>query len=49
MQVSTLGNQLSSDHKEKIGDTVDQLNKLLDVEVFPICMYLLYVRDSQIA
>eukprot|EP00285_Hemiselmis_virescens_P009345 CAMPEP_0173378456 /NCGR_PEP_ID=MMETSP1356-20130122/1611_1 /TAXON_ID=77927 ORGANISM="Hemiselmis virescens, Strain PCC157" /NCGR_SAMPLE_ID=MMETSP1356 /ASSEMBLY_ACC=CAM_ASM_000847 /LENGTH=263 /DNA_ID=CAMNT_0014331529 /DNA_START=70 /DNA_END=858 /DNA_ORIENTATION=+ len=32
MHVSTLGNAISDDHKEKIGETVDELNKLLDVE-----------------
>eukprot|EP00961_Rhodomonas_salina_P272565 3683112-Rhodomonas_salina.3 len=32
MHVSTLGKQLSNDHKEKIGETVQQLNALLDVE-----------------
>mmetsp|Transcript_34482 Transcript_34482/g.68981 ORF Transcript_34482/g.68981 Transcript_34482/m.68981 type:complete len:288 (+) Transcript_34482:55-918(+) len=31
MHVSKLGNQISQDHKEKIGETVQQLNALLDV------------------
>jgi C4-type Zn-finger protein len=32
MHISTLGGQLSADTKEKITETVDQLNKLLDVD-----------------
>mmetsp|Transcript_20871 Transcript_20871/g.32717 ORF Transcript_20871/g.32717 Transcript_20871/m.32717 type:complete len:234 (+) Transcript_20871:261-962(+) len=32
MHVSTLGDQLPEHHKEKIGETVQKLNELLDVE-----------------